>query len=87
MNRIHKEEGLLEYKCGNCKASFFERRGLMNHIAAVHEGQKAYKCEICDKRFIHKIGLSNHFSRIHEGLLEYKRGTYEAGFLFLHGSF
>ena len=66
MDRLHKDKGLLEYKC------FFEKRGLMNHTATVHEEQKAHICEICDKIFIHK--------RIHEGPIEYKCGKSKARF-------
>lgn len=52
------------FKCDFCKAKFFSKRGLLDHVSR-HEGTEQHSCEICGKTFARLRTLNDHL-KIHE---------------------
>ena len=51
-------EGMKDFKCNICDASFAQKAQLNGHMASVHEGKTPFKCSIYDATFAEKRELN-----------------------------
>ena len=67
------------YNCTSCDMVFVERRLLLQHIRATHEGTR-YPCPQCQCTCVSKNGLNEHVKLVHEKFVRYRCETCGKGY-------
>ena len=92
---IHNATGALttqtredfSHRCPSCDVGFLERRQLLQHIRATHEGRQytshqgtRYTCPQCQRSCVSKNGLNDHVKLVHEKFVRYRCETCGKGY-------
>ena len=84
---IHNATGALttqtredfSHRCQSCGVGFLDRRQLLQHIRATHDGTR-YPCPQCQRSCVSKNGLNEHVKLVHEKFVRYRCETCGKGY-------